>query len=298
MKAKTRQDRGWLLKTATVLANRLKLEGKGTQLHIRIASRANTTNTDGWYVVIGNLGKNQPRLELWLDRFSGYPGRKFWAGFYSKRPQQITSITRRVSRKLWPVRTLGSKDLTHKGPEILNEPLKRSEFNAPILEKYSRGYTYYGIYDPTRKSSTQVNTHFCTRVLAFFQDVARVLPHASAEDEHREVFPQYENRKRVASHLQRERSRLLAAERKIPDNYKCRVCGLRFEDVYGEVGIGFAEAHHLVPLGQLKGQTRTRIEDLATVCANCHRMLHRMEGKRDDIQNLKAIVRRHRSGRK
>jgi predicted HNH restriction endonuclease len=48
-----------------------------------------------------------------------------------------------------------------------------------------------------------------------------------------------------------DRSRLLAIECKIRDNYGCQVCGLRFEDTYGRLGVGYAEAHHRVPLSQL-----------------------------------------------
>jgi HNH endonuclease len=33
-----------------------------------------------------------------------------------------------------------------------------------------------------------------------------------------------------------------------------------------------AEAHHIVPLSQLRESVKTRLEDLATVCANCHRL--------------------------
>ena len=40
------------------------------------------------------------------------------------------------------------------------------------------------------------------------------------------------------------------------------------------MGKGFAECHHVVPLADLGRQKRTRLEDLAIVCANCHRMIH------------------------
>jgi predicted HNH restriction endonuclease len=102
----------------------------------------------------------------------------------------------------------------------------------------------------------------------------------------------------VTSHLHRERSGYLAGERKRHDNYECLVCGLRFEDAYGKLGEGFAEAHHRVPLHSLTGKVKTRMEDLATVCANCHRMLHKMQGKRNDVEKLGAIVRRHKKRRK
>ena len=95
-----------------------------------------------------------------------------------------------------------------------------------------------------------------------------------------------------------ERSKMLATECKIRDNYECQVCGLRYEDAYGKLGQEFAEAHHLVPLSKLRESIKTRLEDLATVCANCHRMLHRMAGQRNDIHQLKKLRQKQRSRKK
>jgi 5-methylcytosine-specific restriction endonuclease McrA len=293
MKAAIRQDRALLLANARAVAGRLKLRREGTRFRVRIPNRASTTITDGWYASIGDLGKNQPRLQIWLDRFAGYPQRKFYAGFYSSVRHKIFAITKYVSRKLGPVRTVTSEDVSEDKPVSLNNRLGRSEFNAPIIEKYRDGDTFYGLYDRTQEASERISPYFCSRAAAFFEDVARALPHATGEDGERDVYPRYENRKRVASHLQRERSRLLATERKIRDDYKCQACGLRFENVYGKLGIEFAESHHAIPLSQLRGRAKTHIEDLRTVCANCHRMLHKMAGKRDDIKKLRAIVRKH-----
>lgn len=55
----------------------------------------------------------------------------------------------------------------------------------------------------------------------------------------------------------------------------CDVCGFDFEQEYGELGAGYIEAHHTVPVSQLNGDTQTQLSDLALVCSNCHRMLHR-----------------------
>ncbi len=203
------------------------------------------------------------------------------------------AITKRVSRKLWPTRVVTKDDTEEEGFLVLANRLARSEFNSPVLEKYQGGRTFYGIYDPTRESAERVNPYFCARAMAFFEDVARALPHAKAGDDQREVYPRSENRKRVASHLHRERSRLLAVECKIRDNHECQVCRFRFEETYGRLGREFAEAHHLTPLARLRGNVKTRLEDLTTVCSNCHRMLHRMDGKKDDIKKLRTIVRSH-----
>lgn len=297
MMSKPKQNRDWLLATAKALAWQLKECCGGTRLRIRIPSRVATTNTDGWSAIVGDLGKGEPRLEVWFDRFSGYPERKLYACLRSESRPQITAITKRVARKLWPVRVVTIDDTQQDKFLTLAKRLGRSEFNAPVLEQYEGGRTFYGIYDPTRETTERVSPHFCTRAAAFFEDVARSLPHAKGDEDEREVFPRHENRKQVTSHLQRERSRLLATECKIRDNYQCQVCSQGFEMTYGRLGREFAEAHHIVPLAKLRENVRTRLEDLATVCANCHRMLHRMEGKRADISRLKTIVQRQRGRR-
>jgi 5-methylcytosine-specific restriction enzyme A len=55
----------------------------------------------------------------------------------------------------------------------------------------------------------------------------------------------------------------------------CQVCTFDFNRTYGELGYGFAECHHIVPLSSLTYAGVTSLADLAIVCANCHRMLHR-----------------------
>jgi hypothetical protein len=52
-------------------------------------------------------------------------------------------------------------------------------------------------------------------------------------------------------------------------------CGFDFEKTYGAVGAGFAEVHHLRALSDAPRPVKTRMGDLAIVCANCHRMIHR-----------------------
>jgi len=56
----------------------------------------------------------------------------------------------------------------------------------------------------------------------------------------------------------------------------CEVCGFDFERTYGTRGARYAECHHVVPL-HASGETKTRLADLAVLCANCHRMIHRGE---------------------
>lgn len=98
-------------------------------------------------------------------------------------------------------------------------------------------------------------------------------------------------------HRQLERDTSLAEKAKLKRlaerrRLSCDVCEFDFEQKYGELGAGYIEAHHTVPVSQLTGDTRTQLSDLALVCSNCHRMLHR--GPRLlSIDELKALRQQH-----
>jgi 5-methylcytosine-specific restriction enzyme A len=67
------------------------------------------------------------------------------------------------------------------------------------------------------------------------------------------------------------------------------VCGFSFLEIYGEHGRGFIEAHHKQPLSERTTKRSTRIEDMALVCANCHRMIHTGD-KTLTLEELKALL--------
>lgn len=85
---------------------------------------------------------------------------------------------------------------------------------------------------------------------------------------------------RVVFHRKRER---YLRDRKIADvidrigTLVCEVpnCGFDFAREYGQLGVGYAQVHHLFPLAQRDSAQPTLLSDLAIVCANCHAMIHR-----------------------
>ncbi len=89
-----------------------------------------------------------------------------------------------------------------------------------------------------------------------------------------------EGRLLTRKHLVRERDRrLVEAKRKKvlkeKGKLECDVCRFDFSTRYGERGAGYIECHHTKPLASLAEGQKTHIEDLALVCSNCHRMIHR-----------------------
>lgn len=96
-------------------------------------------------------------------------------------------------------------------------------------------------------------------------------------------------------HKARERNRkvIQMAKQEHANKHKgslpCEVCGFDFSKKYGK-GIGdcFLEAHHKTPLSELDEDQgiETTVSDLAMVCANCHRMLHRSPMSVEELSNI------------
>lgn len=102
-----------------------------------------------------------------------------------------------------------------------------------------------------------------------------------------------EGMRRLRTHLEIERRWQVVRQAKqvwtqIDPLLRCEVCRFSFASRYGTCGEGFIEAHHRTPLAQLDGPTVTRVTDLAPVCSNCHRMLHRRGGC--TINELRAML--------
>jgi hypothetical protein len=76
---------------------------------------------------------------------------------------------------------------------------------------------------------------------------------------------------------------------------RCEACTFSFVEHYGQLGHKFIEAHHKVPIASLKPGSRTRVEDIALLCANCHRMIH--SGERtlsvDEVIEIISVRKKH-----
>lgn len=111
----------------------------------------------------------------------------------------------------------------------------------------------------------------------------------------RDGFPEGKLKERL--HLARERNAELVYRAKeealrLNDCLSCMCCGFNFFEKYGELGKGYIEAHHTKPVSELHEDGEiTKAEDLALVCSNCHRMLHRRRPwlKMHELVNLLSV---------
>jgi len=70
----------------------------------------------------------------------------------------------------------------------------------------------------------------------------------------------------------------------------CECCDFDFIEIYGEIGAGSIECHHKIFLYQ--GERITELDDLALVCSNCHRMLHRKKSDNTyyGVEELRTLI--------
>ena len=87
-----------------------------------------------------------------------------------------------------------------------------------------------------------------------------------------------------------ERDPKLRKEAAKRGNYTCSACGMRFDERYGDYGKNFIEVHHTVPLKSYTEERQTSVEELVTVCSNCHSIIHRKKNYVLTIDELKQIL--------
>jgi predicted restriction endonuclease len=103
-----------------------------------------------------------------------------------------------------------------------------------------------------------------------------------------------ENYAKLRVHTRIERDAKIPIAVKKLQGYSCLACGLNFENVYGKLGSNYIEAHHVVPVAKNQGSEKqvSLIDDFVVLCANCHRMIHRLgePWTRDRLKELKSIL--------
>lgn len=141
---------------------------------------------------------------------------------------------------------------------------------------------FFGDHDKLRRAALAITANV----------EADQVPLPTPEDDD-EVAEAEEGRLLTRLHRKRERNRKLiekkkAAHLKRNGNLACEACGFDFERVYGERVSGYIEAHHIKPLHTLTPGTKTSLDDLVLLCANCHRVIHARQPwlSMDELRNL------------
>ncbi|MEX1254606.1 MAG: EVE domain-containing protein [Dehalococcoidia bacterium] len=161
--------------------------------------------------------------------------------------------------------------------DVLDEPIYRKDLKThPLLSDLAILSSPEG----TNRAVTERQASALEEELRSRLGSAWRLPSSAAADYDTPEFS--EGRLAERKHQTRERNDRVAVAKKRDVLGRggclgCEVCGFDFPSAYGTLGAG-SEVHHLVPVSAWPpGERKTRLEDLAVVCSNCHRMLHHMK---------------------
>ena len=97
-----------------------------------------------------------------------------------------------------------------------------------------------------------------------------------------EVFAM-EGAPQLVLHLKRERDAgMVKAKLKAVEAttgcLACECCGFEAKYVFPNLSAPIVEVHHRAPLGTSAGVSKVTLKDLAILCPNCHRGIHRSGG--------------------
>lgn len=109
-----------------------------------------------------------------------------------------------------------------------------------------------------------------------------------------EIEEAEEGRVLTRLHRVRERNRKLVAACKATalkrfGRLECAACTFDFAKTYGQSGKGLIEVHHTKPVHTLAEGDKTNINDLALLCANCHRVVHSSR-RWLSVEEVRALV--------
>jgi len=179
--------------------------------------------------------------------------------------------------------------------ESFSSSIPEIEINGRL--NYRNGHVYHIEYDSTNLPTEEELIRDLHKMLdayetLFFRGGRDSDNFSISEQKDEEVSIQETYRKKVHSLIERpSSSQIKRIKKKL--GYICQGCEFDFQKVYGELGKHYIEAHHLIPISELKkGESRKITEkDFAVLCANCHRMIHRLEDSSDLIK-LKSLIKK------
>ncbi|EKF6713448.1 HNH endonuclease [Vibrio cholerae] len=153
--------------------------------------------------------------------------------------------------KLFPSKLI----ISYASKHAFGKELSSNDFNAVRARDYLRARGY--IVNDRRNSEQENDIPFENMESNFAEGAEKYKKHRSLECD---------------SSIARK---VKAMRLKTSGRLECEVCEFDFFTAYGEHGLGYIEAHHTTPIKELKGTRKTQASELALVCSNCHKMLHR-----------------------
>ena len=233
---------------------------------------------------------HRDEIILALDLYSRLEHRQI----HAKNPE-IKELSRILNRL--PIFNERPDDVKFRNPNGVG--LKLSNFLALDNTYSGKGMQSYSQLDKKVFEEFEFNTARLQQLAKQIRAIAAdpVLPnqlYLIPEEEEGDINVVEEGAVIYKLHKYRERDVSIVAKKKniVFEQYGkllCEACEFDFNVQYGDLGYKFIECHHRTPLAEFTSTSKTTISDLALVCSNCHRMLHRSIGTLS-VETLKNMI--------
>jgi 5-methylcytosine-specific restriction protein A len=250
---------------------RTLLEGLGFVVRVRrnppwtwdeVVLACDLVRDNGW----AYLAEEDPRvieLAQLLQRLPAHP------------PQTRTPTFRNaagVARK--------TADIATQHPDYIGTPTRGGQHDRPVLLEF--------LADPDRMAAVAN----AIREAGTTSTAAAGPPELDLDDQPASEGGLLERRHLVRERDPQLRRRKIATVLRAGLRVCCETCSFDFEQVYGPHGHQYIECHHRLPLHE-SGPVKTRLGDLALLCSNCHRMIHRRKPWLT-VEQLATLITQHR----
>jgi 5-methylcytosine-specific restriction protein A len=208
-------------------------------------------------------------LDLYMQNPASPPGKT------SEQVNDVSRILNLIGARDGAMRTAKYRNPTGVYMKMMNFRRHDPDFQAQGKKGLSRGAI--GEADVWERFSSDLPG---LRAAAQFIRSAISTPLPKADADEIEDMEGAEGSVAVRLHKKRERNgKLIRAKRNLvlkqTGKLSCEVCAFDFANAFGGHGDGFIEVHHTNPLALSQPDRKTKLSELAVVCSNCHRMLHR-----------------------
>lgn len=215
----------------------------------------------------GFLIENKNGANIWLLLIKWYDEKDFYIVLFPESKQKPIAEIHKV---------IGE------GNELLLEwkykPSKRDGKNKDRTKYFSKYFFSTEVYISLPESVDDISD-FLNEFLSLAENREKADTLDSHTPDFRDSFPEGKLRERLHKNRERSSSLIKTVKKdalKQHGKLECQCCGFDFEAKYGDLGREYIEAHHTKPVSELhKHGEKTQKKDIALVCANCHRMLHR-----------------------
>lgn len=161
------------------------------------------------------------------------------------------------------------------------------------------GYRYHADQLPN-KSELESDL---TRLMTVYRGVVETVTfgddavYQETQGANKQLTEKIKERKRYVVHQKIERRSDVAKKVREKQGCICKACQVDLTQVYGPLAANFIEVHHLRPLASLDLGEVVEYDldtDYAVLCANCHRMIHRLPDP-SDLASLVEMIERYRT---